>query len=37
MKFGYLFYYVIDAVYIYSWKKKIDKNLTNFGDALCKK
>ena len=27
--------YVIDAVYIYSWKK-IDKILTHFGDALCK-
>ena len=23
--FGYQFYYVIDIVYIYSWKKKIDK------------
>ena len=30
-----VFYYVIDTVYIYSWKK-IDKILTHFGDALCK-
>ena len=30
------FYYVIGTVYIYSWKK-IDKRLTHFGDALCKK
>ena len=31
------FYYVIDTVYIYSWKE-IDKILTHFGDALiCKK
>ena len=30
-----IFYYVIDTVYIYSWKK-IDKILTHFGDALCK-
>jgi len=27
-----IFYYVIDTVYIYSWKK-IDKILTHFGDA----
>ena len=31
-----VFYYVIDTVYIYSWKK-IDKILTHLGDALCKK
>ena len=31
-----IFYYVIDTVYIYSWNK-IDKILTRFGDALCKK
>ena len=31
-----MFYYVIDTVYIYSWKK-IDKILTYFGDALFKK
>ena len=30
------FYYVIDTVYINSLKN-IDKNLTHFGDALCKK
>jgi len=27
-----IFYYVIDIVYMYSWKK-IDKILTHFGDA----
>ena len=27
-------YYVIETLYIYSWKK-IDKNLTHLGDALC--
>ena len=31
-----IFYYVMDTVYIYSWKT-IDKILTHFGDALCKK
>ena len=30
------FHYVIDIVYIYSWKN-IDKILTHFSDALCKK
>ena len=30
-----IFYYVIDIVYIYSWKT-IDKILTHFGDILCK-
>ena len=29
------FYYVIDTVYIYSWKKA-DKILTHFGDVLFK-
>ena len=29
-------YYVVDTVYIYSWKN-IDKIMTQFGDALCKK
>ena len=29
-----ILYYVIDTVYIYSWKT-IDKILTHFGDALC--
>ena len=28
------FHYVIDTVYIYSWKI-VDKILTHFGDALC--
>ena len=28
-------YYAINTMYIYSWKK-IDKIVTNFGDALCK-
>ena len=29
-------YYAIGTVYVYSWKK-IDKNLTHFGDAYkCK-
>ena len=32
LKIGYHFYYVIDTMYIYSWKK-IDKILTHFGDA----
>ena len=32
-----VFYYVIGYVYIYSWRKKFDKILTHFGDALCKK
>ena len=32
-----IFYYVIGIVYIYSCKKKTDKILTQFGDALCKK
>ena len=27
-----IIYYVIDAMYIYSWKK-IDKILTHFGDT----
>ena len=36
IKFGYNFYDVIDAMYIYSWKKN-DKILTYFGDPLCKK
>ena len=27
-----IYYYVIDTMYIYSWKK-IDKILTHFGDA----
>ena len=31
-----IFYYVMDTVYIYLWKR-IDKILTHFGDALCKK
>ena len=31
-----IFYYVLYTVYIYSWKT-IDKMLTHFGDALCKK
>ena len=31
-----IFYYIIDTVYIYSWKK-IDKTSSHFGDALCKK
>ena len=38
-KLSYLvtnFYYVLDTVYIYSWKK-IDKILTHFGDTSCKK
>jgi hypothetical protein len=30
------FYYVIDTMYIYLWKK-IEKKLTYFGDPLCKK
>ena len=30
-----IYYYVIDILYIYSWKK-IDKKLIDFGDALCK-
>ena len=29
------FYYVLDTVYIDSWKKT-DKSSTHFGDALCK-
>ena len=29
------FNFVIDTMYIYSWKK-IDKILTQFDDALCK-
>ena len=29
-------YYVIDTVYIYTWKK-IDKSLTHFGEAFYKK
>ena len=37
MKLVYqIFYYVIDPMYIYSWKK-IDKILTHLGDALHKK
>ena len=31
-----VFYYVIDTVYIYSWKR-IDKILTHFGDATYQK
>ena len=31
-----IFYYVMDTMYIYSWKE-IDKILTHFGDVLCKK
>ena len=30
-----IFYYVVDIVYIYSWKT-IDQILTHFGDVLCK-
>ena len=36
IKFVYHFYYVIDTMYIYSWKRNY-KMLTHFGDALCKK
>ena len=31
-----IFYYVINTVYIYSWKQT-DKILTHFGDILCRK
>ena len=31
------FYYVIDTMYIYSWKEIDKKQLTHFDDAKCKK
>jgi hypothetical protein len=31
-----IFYYVIDNMYIYLWKKN-ENFLTYFGDPLCKK
>jgi hypothetical protein len=35
LNFVTIFYYVIDIVYIYSWKKN-EKQMTYFSDPLCK-